>query len=337
MFVCLIIAGGLCLFFFYLKNLQPTDSAPNFSFPTINTSATPAPDPYFIINGTTVYLIPPTSTATQSAGLLGFSLPFQTAAVNQLTASPTQTLFASENLVSTCSNSKVVQPGDTCFDLWTSAGLTEQAFIAANPTLKCNPLAVGTTVCLSTVGASKSNVVVGNGGQLHVGDLSESSLDPTNDTSVSNGGSINAYNEVSHGGNGHSFQPQVYKSNSIVENKLNSPSNSSDSNPSNLESSVISAVTIPIDLSPPSRRGFRIVSATGQCARWSPAQGGILILETCAISASDAVAEVFDVVPGKVTGEVGLKELRSGFCLEAGNANWVIIIIDLKHFFLITR
>ncbi|CAL5228206.1 g11293 [Coccomyxa viridis] len=54
---------------------------------------------------------------------------------------------------STCAQTVTVKSGDTCYAIYTAAGLTEAQFLALNPGLDCSALQVGQTVCVSNGGS----------------------------------------------------------------------------------------------------------------------------------------------------------------------------------------
>lgn len=49
----------------------------------------------------------------------------------------------------TCSRTHTVQPGETCYSIWTKYALSDAAFFSLNPTLNCNLLQPGQTVCVA--------------------------------------------------------------------------------------------------------------------------------------------------------------------------------------------
>jgi LysM repeat protein len=48
--------------------------------------------------------------------------------------------------VALCPSTYLVQPGDSCFSIFTKYGLTSQKFNSLNPNLSCSPLLAGLTV-----------------------------------------------------------------------------------------------------------------------------------------------------------------------------------------------
>ncbi|KAL0045876.1 hypothetical protein WJX82_007309 [Trebouxia sp. C0006] len=75
----------------------------------------------------------------------------------------------------TCGSTYVVLPGDYCYRIWTSAGLTQDAFLALNPNINCTDLPINWVVCTSSPGSSSSaastsdsSVPVATGGSTSV-------------------------------------------------------------------------------------------------------------------------------------------------------------------------
>ena len=57
---------------------------------------------------------------------------------------------ASTNNSSSCTSSKTIVAGDTCFQIWTAARISENTFKSLNPKLNCDNLVIGQSVCVST-------------------------------------------------------------------------------------------------------------------------------------------------------------------------------------------
>ena len=62
---------------------------------------------------------------------------------------PGQYLGPSISATPNCNETRIVQNGDRCWQLWTTYGLSQEIFTSLNPSVNCSSLAIGQPICVS--------------------------------------------------------------------------------------------------------------------------------------------------------------------------------------------